>query len=94
MPDMLNRNKLMERMMETCKCRYDPILGPNGEYVGGNIIYCVKHAAAPELYDALYQNYLWMKVHQRDGPLSTNSDGFNRLLDKADAIIVRVMESE
>ena len=39
--------------MNICDCRYEPILGPNYEWVGGNIIYCPRHAAAPELYEAL-----------------------------------------
>ena len=37
--------------MEEC-CKYEPII-VNGKYVGGNIVYCSKHAAAPELYEAL-----------------------------------------
>ena len=41
--------------MDTCGCRYEPILGPSGQLIGGNIIYCAKHGAAFELYDALTQ---------------------------------------
>ena len=46
--------------MDSCGCRYEPILGPNYEWVGGNIIYCAKHAAVEELYQAL--NALWLKT--------------------------------
>ena len=38
--------------MDTCGCRYAPII-VDGWYMGGNIIYCPKHAAALEMYEAL-----------------------------------------
>jgi len=37
--------------MEEC-CKFVPII-VNGKYVGGNIVYCSKHAAAPDMYEAL-----------------------------------------
>ena len=36
--------------METCGCMYEPILGPTGKLVGGNIVYCSMHRAAPDGY--------------------------------------------
>ncbi len=44
-------------------------------------------AAAPTMLEVLYQSFLWMSVHQRDGPLSNTSDGFNRLLDKVETAL-------
>ena len=40
-------------MMETCGCCFDPIFGPMGALVGGNIIYCPQHSSANVMYEAL-----------------------------------------
>ena len=43
-------------MMSDCGCRYEPWLGidyATHEIIGGKIIYCPKHKAAPEMYEAL-----------------------------------------
>jgi len=51
--------------MEEC-CKFVPII-VNGKYFGGNIVYCPKHAAAPEMYEALEWAY---RVHgEHGGPL-------------------------
>jgi len=42
--------------MSDCGCRYEPWLGidyATHESVGGNIIYCPKHKAAPAMYEAV-----------------------------------------
>ena len=39
--------------MEDCECRYEAILGPNYEHLGGNIIYCPMHANVHKLLEAL-----------------------------------------
>lgn len=46
-----------KRIMDTCGCRYEPIIDPMGHCVGGNIIYCAKHAAANAMYEALKSRY-------------------------------------
>ncbi len=77
--------------MEEC-CKYEPII-VDGKYVGGNIIYCDRHVAVDNLTEALYQCFLWMKTHQRDGPLSPDSyhsDSLKKLLDQADVILTLV----
>jgi len=38
--------------MSSCDCRYDPFFIPGGVYAGGEILYCPKHAAAPDLFEA------------------------------------------
>ena len=43
-------------MMTDCGCRYEPWLGidyATHENVGGNIVYCPRHAAADAMYEAL-----------------------------------------
>ena len=57
-------------MMADCGCRYEPWLGTNyatHESVGGNIIYCPRHAAADEMYEKLFK-----------APLPPYKDGFTR----------------
>jgi len=48
--------------MEEC-CKFVPII-VNGKYIGGNIVYCSKHAAAPDMYEALEWAY---RVHGDHG---------------------------
>lgn len=64
--------------METCGCKYEPILGPSGALIGGNIIYCAKHAAAFDLYGALKclidkteaNDYNYLEVYSIDNLLA------------------------
>ena len=68
--------------MNICDCRYEPILGPNYEWVGGNIIYCPRHAAVDELYDALRNaDYaVWyMANHGIDGDMIDWEKRFDQL---------------
>ena len=37
--------------MDHCGCRYEPLI-VRGKYVGGNLIYCPRHAAADAMYEA------------------------------------------
>ncbi len=50
--------------METCDCEVDFILGPSGQPMGWEIKYCHKHAAAPEMYEAL--RALFFKIEIAD----------------------------
>ena len=51
--------------MEEC-CKFVPII-VNGKYIGGNIVYCSKHAAAPDMYEAL--EWAYRVYGDRDRPL-------------------------
>ena len=75
-----------------CGCQvrqYTRLIQDDVRADGLAIVYCPKHATVDDILEALYQCFLWMKVNQENGPLSPDSDGYNRLLDKAEDVIDR-----
>lgn len=50
-----------------CDCRYEPILGPNYEWVGGNFWFCPKHAAADAMLIVLEEVKAYLASDDNNG---------------------------
>jgi hypothetical protein len=75
--------------LDTCGCKYEPILGPSGHYVGGNIIYCPKHAAAPDIF-----RFLKMMIEYGDGEYNPSPMAIRHVIDEARTLVRDIEEAE